>query len=62
VLDEISSGDSISGISIADKEGSDSETEGWVVSSESCSFTSIGAKYYREVIPGKFISSNNRVP
>ena len=26
--------------------------EGWVVSSESCSFQSIGAKYYREVLPG----------
>ncbi|KAG8134938.1 hypothetical protein E2320_008008 [Naja naja] len=28
------------------------ETEGWVVSSESCSFLSIGAEYYREVMPG----------
>ncbi|XP_043918429.1 amidophosphoribosyltransferase [Protopterus annectens] len=33
----------------------DSETEGWVVSSESCSFQSIGAKYYREVLPGEIV-------
>ena len=26
--------------------------EGWIVSSESCSFQSVGAKYYREVFPG----------
>ncbi|KAF5900523.1 amidophosphoribosyltransferase-like, partial [Clarias magur] len=30
-------------------------TEGWVVSSESCSFQSIGAKYYREVQPGEIV-------
>ncbi|CAI5678483.1 unnamed protein product [Oreochromis niloticus] len=29
------------------------DTDGWVVSSESCSFQSIGAKYYREVLPGE---------
>ncbi|KAK2513714.1 Ppat [Columba guinea] len=27
-----------------------SETEGWVVSSESCSFLSIGAEYYRQMV------------
>ncbi|XP_052636974.1 amidophosphoribosyltransferase [Harpia harpyja] len=32
-----------------------SETEGWVVSSESCSFLSIGAEYYREVLPGEIV-------
>ncbi|TMS20203.1 Amidophosphoribosyltransferase [Larimichthys crocea] len=31
------------------------DTEGWVVSSESCSFQSIGAKYYREVLPGEIV-------
>ncbi|KAL7981792.1 hypothetical protein Chor_000849 [Crotalus horridus] len=31
------------------------ETEGWVVSSESCSFLSIGAEYYREVMPGEIV-------
>uniref|UniRef100_A0A6Q2YEV6 Amidophosphoribosyltransferase n=1 Tax=Esox lucius TaxID=8010 RepID=A0A6Q2YEV6_ESOLU len=31
------------------------DTEGWVVSSESCSFQSIGAKYYREVMPGEIV-------
>ncbi len=31
--------------------------EGWVVSSESCSFQSIGAKYHREVLPGNNIHS-----
>lgn len=32
----------------------DQVVDGWVVSSESCSFNSIGAKYYREVLPGEF--------
>uniref|UniRef100_A0A4W4GSK9 Amidophosphoribosyltransferase n=1 Tax=Electrophorus electricus TaxID=8005 RepID=A0A4W4GSK9_ELEEL len=31
------------------------DTEGWVISSESCSFQSIGAKYYREVQPGEIV-------
>uniref|UniRef100_A0A8C9RY48 Amidophosphoribosyltransferase n=1 Tax=Scleropages formosus TaxID=113540 RepID=A0A8C9RY48_SCLFO len=31
----------------------DGDTEGWVVSSESCSFQSIGARYHREVQPGE---------
>lgn len=31
------------------------DTEGWVVSSESCSFQSIGARYYREVLPGEIV-------
>ncbi|KAL1022608.1 hypothetical protein UPYG_G00029830 [Umbra pygmaea] len=31
------------------------DTEGWVVSSESCSFQSTGAKYYREVMPGEIV-------
>ncbi|KAK6494226.1 amidophosphoribosyltransferase-like [Huso huso] len=33
----------------------DAHTEGWVVSSESCSFQSIGARYYREVLPGEIV-------
>lgn len=33
----------------------EADTEGWVVSSESCSFQSIGAKYYREVKPGEIV-------
>lgn len=35
--------------------GGEGDTEGWVVSSESCSFQSIGAKYYREVQPGEIV-------
>uniref|UniRef100_A0A8C6S6B5 Amidophosphoribosyltransferase n=1 Tax=Neogobius melanostomus TaxID=47308 RepID=A0A8C6S6B5_9GOBI len=35
--------------------GAEEDTEGWVVSSESCSFQSIGAKYYREVLPGEIV-------
>ena len=31
------------------------DTVGWVVSSESCSFGGIGARYYREVLPGNII-------
>nr|XP_006000233.1 PREDICTED: amidophosphoribosyltransferase [Latimeria chalumnae] len=38
----------------------DSETEGWVVSSESCSFQSIGAKYYCEVQPGEIVKISKR--
>lgn len=34
-----------------DKEGCD----GWVVSSESCSFGAIGARLYREVLPGEIV-------
>ncbi|ELU03400.1 hypothetical protein CAPTEDRAFT_18069 [Capitella teleta] len=37
------------------EEGHSVEPEGWVVSSESCSFTAIGAKYHREVIPGEIV-------
>lgn len=37
------------------KQKNPSETEGWVVSSESCSFLSIGAEYYREVLPGEIV-------
>ena len=36
----------------AECEGEEDEMEGWVVSSESCSFQAIGARYYREVLPG----------
>lgn len=30
-------------------------TDGWVVSSESCGFLSIGARYVREVVPGEIV-------
>lgn len=33
----------------------DAPAEGWVVSSESCGFLSIGARYVREVAPGEII-------
>lgn len=36
--------------------------EGWVVSSESCSFLSIGAKFVREVRPGEIIEFTRRGP
>ncbi|CAG2207910.1 PPAT [Mytilus edulis] len=34
---------------------SDDDVDGWVVSSESCNFNSMGARYYREVLPGEVI-------
>ncbi|XP_026728785.1 amidophosphoribosyltransferase-like isoform X2 [Trichoplusia ni] len=37
------------------KNGVDERAEGWVVSSESCGFLSIGARYVREVLPGEII-------
>uniref|UniRef100_A0A8C4MEA7 Glutamine amidotransferase type-2 domain-containing protein n=1 Tax=Equus asinus TaxID=9793 RepID=A0A8C4MEA7_EQUAS len=40
---------------INDKEKNSSETEGWAVSSEPCSFLSVGARYYREVLPGEIV-------
>ncbi|KAK0083867.1 hypothetical protein PV325_008090 [Microctonus aethiopoides] len=33
----------------------DDDTEGWVISSESCGFLSIGARYEREVFPGEIV-------
>ncbi|XP_064609991.1 amidophosphoribosyltransferase-like [Liolophura sinensis] len=33
----------------------DCEIDGYVVSSESCAFQAIGAKYYREVLPGEIV-------
>lgn len=33
----------------------ENDAEGWVVSSESCGFLSIGARYVREVLPGEII-------
>ncbi|KAM9329024.1 amidophosphoribosyltransferase [Gastrophryne carolinensis] len=39
----------------SEERGKKSDTEGWVVSSESCSFLSIGAEYYREVLPGEIV-------
>lgn len=37
------------------KNGLDDKAEGWVVSSESCGFLSIGARYVREVLPGEIV-------
>ncbi|XP_050356216.1 amidophosphoribosyltransferase-like isoform X1 [Nymphalis io] len=37
------------------KNGVEDRAEGWVVSSESCGFLSIGARYVREVLPGEII-------
>lgn len=31
------------------------KAEGWVISSESCGFLSIGARYVREVYPGEIV-------
>ncbi|KAF6204732.1 hypothetical protein GE061_018893 [Apolygus lucorum] len=39
--------------------GSTSPEEGWVISSESCGFLSIGARYVREVQPGEIIEITN---
>lgn len=33
----------------------DADAEAWVISSESCSFQSIGARYVREVLPGEIV-------
>ncbi|XP_063608996.1 amidophosphoribosyltransferase-like, partial [Penaeus indicus] len=38
-----------------DKDMPQSETEGWVLSSESCAFQSVGATLIREVFPGEII-------
>ena len=44
----------LNGFNMAGKKEVDKDDlDGWVVSSESCSFNSIGARYYREVLPGK---------
>ncbi|VVC92437.1 amidophosphoribosyltransferase-like isoform X2 [Leptidea sinapis] len=37
------------------KNGMEERAEGWVVSSESCGFLSIGARYVREVLPGEIV-------
>ncbi|CAB3259255.1 unnamed protein product [Arctia plantaginis] len=37
------------------KNGLEEKPEGWVVSSESCGFLSIGARYVREVLPGEIL-------
>ncbi|XP_071563243.1 amidophosphoribosyltransferase isoform X1 [Temnothorax nylanderi] len=38
-----------------DSDDDDDEAEGWVISSESCGFLSIGARYVREVFPGEIV-------
>lgn len=40
--------------------GNDNHVEGWVVSSESCVFQSIGAIMHREVAPGEIVSVGSR--
>ncbi|XP_072935302.1 amidophosphoribosyltransferase-like isoform X2 [Epargyreus clarus] len=42
------------------KNGMDDRAEGWVVSSESCGFLSIGARYVREVLPGEIVEMSRR--
>ncbi|XP_068628732.1 amidophosphoribosyltransferase-like isoform X3 [Battus philenor] len=42
------------------KNGVDDKAEGWVVSSESCGFLSIGARYVREVLPGEIVEMSRR--
>ncbi|KAK7489850.1 hypothetical protein BaRGS_00018872 [Batillaria attramentaria] len=37
------------------KEIEESDIDGWVVSSESCSFNAVGAAYYRDVMPGEIV-------
>ncbi|KAK3100703.1 hypothetical protein FSP39_024003 [Pinctada imbricata] len=37
------------------KEVDKDDLDGWVVSSESCCFNSVGARYYREVLPGEVV-------
>lgn len=41
------------------KNGVDDRAEGWVVSSESCGFLSIGARYVREVLPGEIVEMSS---
>ena len=48
-IDEVESG------SDTDSSIAEDNLGGWVVSSESCSFPSIGAKYYREIKPGEIV-------
>lgn len=38
-----------------DKSEESDTPEGWVISSESCGFLSIGARYVREVLPGEIV-------
>jgi amidophosphoribosyltransferase len=38
-----------------DSDDDNIEAEGWVISSESCGFLSIGARYVREVFPGEIV-------
>lgn len=42
-------------IGFADVCNETTKADGWVVSSESCGFLSIGAQYVREVFPGEII-------
>jgi len=42
-------------IDIAGDVNEDQMEEGWVISSESCGFLSIGARYEREVHPGEIV-------
>lgn len=40
---------------VGEDDNEDSRTDGWVISSESCGFLSIGARYEREVQPGEIV-------
>ncbi|XP_070552675.1 amidophosphoribosyltransferase-like [Ptychodera flava] len=39
----------------AETKANENDIEGWLVSSESCVFQSMGAKYHREVMPGEIV-------
>ncbi|XP_065226900.1 amidophosphoribosyltransferase-like [Planococcus citri] len=43
-----------------DEQDNDAEPEAWVISSESCSFISVGATYVREVLPGEIVEITRR--
>lgn len=42
-------------VASTESDDDDDEAEGWVISSESCGFLSIGARYVREVFPGEIV-------
>ncbi|XP_046472385.1 amidophosphoribosyltransferase isoform X2 [Neodiprion pinetum] len=42
-------------VPIANESDDEDEADGWVISSESCGFLSIGARYVREVFPGEIV-------
>ncbi|KAL8558451.1 hypothetical protein ACOMHN_052269 [Nucella lapillus] len=45
---------------VQNKDIKDSELDGWVVSSESCSFNAVGAMYHREILPGEIVEVSQK--